>query len=104
MDKSHFITRVLADASLVRLFPRPRRFGKTLRLTMLQAFVERDVSGSDNDWRHGWAFEGLQVMQDAEFVARHAGQYPFMYLTFKDIKAPDWQQTLDGVSDLIWAV
>ncbi len=101
VDKSHFITRVLADASPVQLFPRPRRFGKTLNLTMLQAFVERDVSGTGDGWHQGWAFEGLQVMQDAEFVARHAGHYPVMYLTFKDIKAPDWEQTLSGVSELI---
>ncbi len=97
VDKSHFITRVLTDASPVQLFPRPRRFGKTLNLTMLKAFVERDVLGTGDGWRHGWAFEGLQVMQDADFVAQHAGQYLVIYLTFKDVKEAGWENCYQAI-------
>ncbi len=101
VDKSHFITRVLTDASPVQLFPRPRRFGKTLNLTMLKAFVERDLVDDEKDWPHGWAFEGLQVMQDADFVACHAGKYPVIFLTFKDIKVSDWQGCLKKILMLL---
>lgn len=103
VDKSCFVQRVLTDASLVQLFPRPRRFGKTLNLTMLKAFVERDVSGSGDGWSNGWAFEGLGVMRDAEFVARHAGQYPVIYLSFKDVKTADWPGCLNKILMLLGA-
>ncbi len=101
VDKSLFIQRVLTDQSEVQLFPRPRRFGKTLNLTMLKAFVERDVRGSNDHWPHEWAFDGLQVMQDRNVVADHAGKYPVVYLTFKDVKASDWRQALLGISEVI---
>jgi hypothetical protein len=101
VDKSCFVNRVLTDASLVQLFPRPRRFGKTLNLTMLKAFVERDVSGGGGAWANGWAFEGLRVMRDTEFVARHAGQYPVIYLTFKDVKETSWESCYQTITDQI---
>ncbi len=103
VDKSMFIHKVLMDQSEVQLFPRPRRFGKTLNLTMLKAFVERNLLGSDDHWPHEWAFEGLQVMQDADVVADHAGKYPVVYLTFKDVKASDWHRTMLGIAEVIAA-
>ncbi len=106
VNKGRFITQVLRDAAPVLLFPRPRRFGKTLNLTMLKAILECDVladphadadGNSVDTWPHRPAFDGLQVMRDEEIVARHAGQYPVIYLTFNDIKKTDWNGYLQGM-------
>ena len=101
VDKSHFISRVFRDASPVQLFPRPRRFGKTLNLTMLKAFAERDPSSGTEDWPHRHAFEGLRVLEDEELTSRHAGQYPVIYLTFKDVKKADWHGCLQSILTLL---
>ncbi|WP_045222819.1 AAA family ATPase [Desulfonatronum thioautotrophicum] len=101
VDKSHFITRVFQDSSPVQLFPRPRRFGKTLNLTMLKAFSEHEPASGSGDWPHREAFAGLSVLQDTEIVDRHAGRYPIIFLTFKDVKTATWEQTLFGFSEII---
>jgi hypothetical protein len=101
VDKSHFISRVFRDASPVQLFPRPRRFGKTLNLTMLKAFAERAPSSNSEDWPHHRAFEGLRVLEDEECMTRHAGQYPVIYLTFKDVKKADWDGCLQSILTLL---
>jgi len=101
VDKSHFIARVFQDASPVQLFPRPRRFGKTLNLTMLKAFAEREPAVGREKWLHRQAFEGLGILQDTDAVDRHAGRYPVIFLTFKDVKKADWPGCLQSIISLL---
>lgn len=79
VDKSQFIAEVVYDKTQVLLLPRPRRFGKTLNLSMLRYFFE---STSENTTQ---LFNGLAIAEDAEAM-QHQGQYPVIYLTFKDCK------------------
>ncbi|MDO8686208.1 MAG: AAA family ATPase [Clostridiales bacterium] len=84
IDKSLFIRELLDDGSKVVLLPRPRRFGKTLNMTMLRYFFEKTVE--DNSV----LFHGLKVWEDEE-IRRFQGRYPVIYLTFKDVKHDTWE-------------
>lgn len=79
VDKTQFITDVLQSSSEVMLFPRPRRFGKTLNLSALRCFVEKSP---ESGRRAAW-FEGLRVWASAE-ARPHFGRYPVIHLTLKD--------------------
>jgi hypothetical protein len=83
VDKTRLVCNVLDLTGVqVLLLPRPRRFGKSLNLSMLRCFFER----SDEDLSH--LFEGLAVWQAGEPYRGHFLRHPVIYLTFKDVK-PD---------------
>jgi hypothetical protein len=90
VDKTRLVIEMLDHAgSKVLLLPRPRRFGKTLALSMLRCFFERqdeDLSG---------LFEGLEVWEAGEKYRRHFRRYPVVFLTFRDLKA----STFEGCRD-----
>jgi Predicted AAA-ATPase/PD-(D/E)XK nuclease superfamily len=96
VDKTAAVARVLGSAAQVLLFPRPRRFGKTLFLSTLQAFAER---GADEDERAA-LFGDLAIWQDPAARA-HAGRYPVVSMTFKDVKYDDWQRCLSAVGNIL---
>jgi hypothetical protein len=84
VDKTHFIREMIEAAAKVVLLPRPRRFGKTLNLSMLRYFFE---SGRPQNRD---LFRGLAIERDACFQT-HQGRYPVLFMTFKDIKEPSWE-------------
>lgn len=84
VDKSSFISEVLSRPPDIQLYPRPRRFGKTMGLSMLRYFLER---GED---RSG-LFSDLSIWQNPD-ARKHFGRYPVIYLTFKDIKHTTWAE------------
>ncbi|MBF0102543.1 MAG: AAA family ATPase, partial [Desulfobacterales bacterium] len=94
VDKSLLIQKVWEAGSDVLLFPRPRRFGKTLNLSMLRYFFEKtdDLNAS--------LFNGLFIFQQPEMMA-HQGQYPLIYLTFKDVKEMTWDNCLSHLRHLL---
>nr|VFK66806.1 MAG: Predicted AAA-ATPase [Candidatus Kentron sp. UNK]VFK72226.1 MAG: Predicted AAA-ATPase [Candidatus Kentron sp. UNK] len=94
VDKSLFVQSVLDSSAQVILLPRPRRFGKTLNLSMLRAFFERDMQGSAE------LFQGLAIKQAGEEYTIHQGRYP-VFLTLKDVKTLNWEDCLGHVKDLI---
>ncbi len=81
VDKTRLIPEILNDAAEVTLLTRPRRFGKTLNLTMLREFLDDRADGHS-------LFVGLAVSEDAEAM-RHCGTYPTLFITFKDLKPQD---------------
>ncbi len=90
VDKTLLIQELLDKKGDVNLFTRPRRFGKTLNMSMLQCFFEdrRDDNGVKQD--HSSLFEGLQIMQAAERYLSHMGQYPVISLSLKSSRQPDF--------------
>jgi hypothetical protein len=94
VDKSAFITGVLDAAAQVLLFPRPRRFGKTMNLSTLRCFVEK----SSDDLRA--AFAGLAIEQQPEAWA-HFQRYPVIAMTFKDVKANDFTLAFSAIRQVI---
>ncbi len=85
VDKTALISDLIKGAR-VTLLPRPRRFGKTLNMSMLRYFFS-----NQQDYRY--LFDGLSVAGDSEAM-EHCGQYPVIFLSFKDVK----QRTLDSVT------
>lgn len=94
IDKTDFIRQVLADSSEVLLFPRPRRFGKTINLSSLGYFLRK----TDEDLSH--LFEGLAVTRDAQAMA-HFQKYPTISVTFKEVKAKTFDEAIAGIRDQI---
>ena len=86
VDKTPMIKELLDNQAKVTLFTRPRRFGKTLNMSMLKYYFEddRDWQGNRRDW--SGLFDGLGIMEAGESYLAHRGQYPVIYLTFKDSK------------------
>ena len=76
------------------MIPRPRRFGKTLNLTMLKAFFEMGAPGNRE------LFRGLKIEQDPEAMA-HLGQYPTLYISLKDIRAGNWETALEKITGAV---
>ena len=95
IDKTHFIRDVIEAPAEALLLPRPRRFGKTLNLSMLRYFFEK----SEED-RSG-LFDGLAIRNDKIF-SEHQGRYPIIYLTFKDVKATSWNGCLKSLQAVIY--
>ncbi|MEA3446660.1 MAG: AAA family ATPase, partial [Bacteroidota bacterium] len=85
IDKSLFIKEVIKVQKAVLLLPRPRRFGKTLNLSMLKYFF--DVNEPENEK----LFTGLKIWQTGDDILKHCGKYPVIYLNFKDVKTNTWE-------------
>ncbi len=98
VDKSSFIREVLDDTAAVILLPRPRRFGKTLNLSMLRYFLEKSA---EPRWP---LFEGLDIAAAGEPYRRHFQRYPVVLLTFKDVKALTWEGCRAAMASVIGAV
>ncbi len=90
VDKTNFVRDVLADPSLVLLFPRPRRFGKTINLSTVAYFLRK----TDENLLH--LFEGLDITRDP-MAMTHFQKYPVVFVTFKDVKAKTWADAMVGI-------
>ena len=91
IDKSLFIKEVINAQKAVLLLPRPRRFGKTLNLSMLKYFFDINEPENEN------LFTGLKIWQTEDEILKHCGKYPVIYLNFKDVKANTWEGTLKHI-------
>ena len=85
-DKTQLITGLLDRKSTVAVFTRPRRFGKTFAMRMLQSFFEKTEKSN------ACLFKGTKVWQKREHRAEQ-GKYPVIFITFKDAKREDWRLT-----------
>ena len=90
VDKTFLISDILRDSTKVLLFPRPRRFGKTINLSMIGHFLRK----TNEDLSH--LFDGLAVSGDPQAMA-HFQKYPTLFLSFKDVKENTFDAALDGI-------
>lgn len=95
VDKTLFIKDFLNDIPKVSLFTRPRRFGKTLTMDMLRVFFEQSEEDTSQYFRN------KAIWQCGEVYTEHQGKYPVIFLTFKDIKCPDWPTTYRAIGELL---
>lgn len=95
VDKTLLIRDFLNAIPMVSLFTRPRRFGKTLNMDMLCVFFEKT---SDNTSIY---FKDKYIWQCGDYYTKHQGQYPVIFLSFKDVKCSSWQETFQKISKLI---
>ena len=94
VDKTKFIEDVLQDASNVKLFTRPRRFGKTLNMSMLKYFF--DVRESEENRK---LFNGLDI-EKSKYIDEQ-GKYPTILISLKSIKYETWEESLEQLKSLI---
>ena len=97
VDKSLFIKDILDRRGEVNVFTRPRRFGKTLTLSMLKYYFEQKIDGQDNSP----LFHGLEIMNAGEKYTRQMQQYPVIYLSLKSSKQPNYEMAYENILDEI---
>ena len=90
VDKTTFLQVFLKKHAIVTLFTRPRRFGKTLTLSMMRYFL--DVEDAKE---HRKLFDGLMISKDAEAM-KLQGTRPVLFLTLKGWKADSWEEMKRG--------
>ncbi|BEO89046.1 AAA family ATPase [Fusobacterium nucleatum] len=84
-DKTKFIDEIIKDGAQVKLFTRPRRFGKTLNMSMLKYFF--DIKKAEENRK---LFKNLYIEKTENF--KEQGQYPVIFLSLKDLKATTWEE------------
>lgn len=97
VDKTWFIKELLDKKGKANLLTRPRRFGKTLNLSMLRYFFEKPTDGKDSKY----LFEGLQIMDAGDEYVSQQGKYPVIMLTLKSAKQPDFDLSFDRLKEAI---
>ena len=93
VDKTGFIAELLHNWGFVNLFTRPRRFGKSLNMSMLECFFSPD---SD---KH--VFEGLKISGETELCSAYMGKYPVISISLKGINAPSYELAFQLAVQLI---
>ena len=94
-DKTLMIRDFLDTKPMVSLFTRPWRFGKTPNMDMLRVFFEKTAEDTSI------YFKDKHIWQCGDLYTSHQGQYPVIFLTFKDVKSLSWDETLHKIQKLI---
>ncbi|KDE71711.1 ATPase AAA, partial [Fusobacterium necrophorum BFTR-2] len=94
IDKTQWIEELLQDGAKVKLFTRPRRFGKTLNMSMLQYFW--DISNKEENRK---LFQGLKIERSP--YMEEQGKYPVIFLSLKDIKTSSFSTMIHSIQYLI---
>ena len=93
IDKTKLIEQLVETGGEVTLFTRPRRFGKTLNMSMLKAFFETDADES--------LFDGLYITQNKVLCEEHMGKYPVIFLSLKSVEGLKYEDARYRITELI---
>ncbi len=93
LDKTDFVRQLINWHGAVNLFTRPRRFGKTLIMSMLKSFFE---IGADDS-----LFDGLEISKDQEICDAYQGKYPVIFLSLKGVEGDSFASALERMAILI---
>ena len=93
IDKTKLIEQLVETGGEVTLFTRPRRFGKTLNMSMLKAFFE---TGADEA-----LFDGLYIAQNKALCEEHMGKYPVIFLSLKSVEGLKYEDAVYRITELI---
>jgi len=95
IDKSLFIKEIIEDLSIVKLITRPRRFGKTLNMSMLYSFLSNLSTTEEKTY-----FTKLKIWKEIKY-RRYLSKYPVIFLTFKDVRTDNYETAIDSFKFLI---
>ena len=95
VDKTMLIKELIDDHNMVTLFTRPRRFGKTLMMSMLKAFFEISDENTSS------YFSGMQIWTCGNKYRKMQAKYPVIFLTFKDVKFNSWDECLESIKIIV---
>ena len=96
VDKTDLIEDILTRGALVNLFPRPRRFGKTLTISMLENYF--NIKKKEENIN---LFNGLKIKESSEKVKEQQGKYPVISLNLKSVKANNWEDEYNLLKNLM---
>ncbi len=95
VDKSLFIKDMLDDGNKVTLITRPRRFGKTLNMSMLKYFLDiREIDSKD-------IFNGLKIMDEGEKYLKEQNTNPVIFMTFNGMKPDSYEGLIETMKTLV---
>ena len=104
VDKTEFIKTVFTDSAKVLLFTRPRRFGKTLLMTMFESFLKINPEKPfDTSFQQKY-FQGTKILEDKEFCSKFMGQYPVIDITLKDVDGNNFEEAYKMFADIVFDV
>lgn len=95
VDKTFMISDLLDKKSKVSLFTRPRRFGKTLNMSMIQRFFEKTEESN------AYLFENLNIAKAGQKYMQHQGQYPVISVSLKSMKQTTYELAYETYQDII---
>ena len=93
-DKTNYIEELLKDKTVIKLFTRPRRFGKTLNMSTLKYFF--DIKNAEENRK---LFKDLYIEKSEYF--KEQGQYPVIFITLKDLKKNTWEEMNFEIKELL---
>lgn len=93
VDKTALIQQVLEKRSKVTLFTRPRRFGKSLNMSMLKNFFEIGTDAA--------LFEGLHISKNTQMCEKYMGKYPVIAVSLKGVDAATYEEAFDQLVDIM---
>ena len=94
VDKTRLIEELLINRAPVTLFTRPRRFGKTLNMSMIKYFF--DVKNKEENKK---LFENLKIY-NSEYMSEQ-GKYPVIFISLKDLKEDTWEECIESIKDIM---
>ena len=97
VDKTFLIYEILINKTKVTLFTRPRRFGKTLNMSMLKYFFN-----IENKEENRKLFENLKI-SNSTYMSEQ-GKYPVIFISLKDLKENNWEECLESIKDIMYKV
>ena len=97
VDKTLFINELLENKGKVTLITRPRKFGKTLNMSMLEHFFDITKDNSA-------LFDGLDISKHEETVSNHMNKYPVVFLSLKDAEDRNYANAIEIITDLVAAL
>ena len=102
VDKTRALKTVFEDeSSQVLLITRPRRFGKSLTLSMFNSFLSLNYEDEKDLSHHIELFKDKEIYKDKEFCEKFMGKYPVISITFKDVKALNFKDAYEDLGELI---
>ena len=94
VDKTLLIEELLINRAPVTLFTRPRRFGKTLNMSMIKSFF--DIKNKEENKK---LFENLKI-SNSEYMSEQ-GKYPVIFISLKDLKEDTWEECIESIKDIM---
>ena len=104
VDKTPYLKNIIdEDTSNVMLFTRPRRFGKTLFMSMVEYFLKINSSNPGDTTLQQKLFKDTKVLDDQEFCKKYMGQYPVICLTLKGVQGDDFEDAYYKLAEIVSA-
>ena len=101
IDKTLFLKEILDKKGKVNLFTRPRRFGKTLALSMVKTYFEQEIDKAGEIIDNSHYFQNMKILESGEKYTQHMGKYPVISLSLKSAKQPDFEMAYASLLDEI---